>query len=100
MTAGAYAMDAAHEWILCLRCNEALSDELEAALVAWKEDEPDEGPPCYSVPIRMENGSGWEQQSPEVRLVNRKRMNWMGEMPPAQTCSEVLRGDILSFREP
>ena len=44
--------------------------------------------------------SGWEKQSPEVRLVNRKRMNWMGEMPPEQTCGEVLRGDILSFREP
>jgi glycosyltransferase involved in cell wall biosynthesis len=100
VTSGAYAMDAAHEWILCLHCNEALSDELEAALIEWKENEPDEGLACYSVPIRAENGSGWEQQSPEVRLVNRKRMNWMGEMPPEQTCGVVLGGDILSFREP
>src|ERR1700722_14400293 len=92
VTSGAYAMDAAHEWILCLHCNEALSDELEAALIEWRENEHDEGLACYSVPIRAENGSGWEQQSAEVRLVNRKRMNWMGEMPPEQTCGVVLGG--------
>jgi len=100
VTSGAYAMDAANEWILCLRCNEALSDELEAALIEWKEAEPEETMACYSVPIRAENDSGWEKQSPEVRLVNRKRMNWVGDMPPEQTCSAMLSGDILSFREP
>jgi glycosyltransferase involved in cell wall biosynthesis len=100
VTSGAYAMDAAHEWILYLRCNEALSDELEATLIEWKEAEPEETLACYSVPIRAENGSGWEEQSPEVRLINRKRMNWVGDMPPEQTCGAMLSGDILSFREP
>jgi glycosyltransferase involved in cell wall biosynthesis len=100
VTSGAYAMDAAHEWILCLHCNEALSDELEAALIEWKEVEPEETLVCYSVPIRAENGSGWEKQSPEVRLVNRKRMNWVGDMPPDQSCGAMLSGHILSFREP
>ncbi len=42
---------------------------------------------CYSVPIREENGHGWQQHPPEVRLVNRKRMNWIGEMPPEQPCA-------------
>src|ERR1700735_4350605 len=51
VTSGAYAMDAAHEWILCLRCNEALSDDLEATLLEWTEKEPDEALACYSVPI-------------------------------------------------
>ena len=55
---------------------------------------------CYSVPIREENGTGWEKHPPEVRLVNRKRMNWTGEMPPEQSCGAVLNGDLLSFREP
>jgi glycosyltransferase involved in cell wall biosynthesis len=100
VTSGAYAMDAANEWILCLRSNEALSDALEAALLEWKEREPDEGLACYSVPIREENGGGWLKHPPEARLVNRKRMNWVGEMPPEQSCGAVLSGDILSFREP
>lgn len=100
VTSGAYAMDAAHEWILCVRCNEALSDDLEASLLEWKQNEPDEALACYSVPIREENVSGWEKHPPEVRLVNRKRMNWTGEMPPDQSCGAVLSGDLLSFREP
>lgn len=100
VTSGAYAMDASHEWILCVRTNEALSDDLEAALQEWKEQEPDEGTACYSVPIREENGNGWEKHPPEVRLVNRKRMNWVGEMPPGEPCGSVLSGDLLSFREP
>jgi glycosyltransferase involved in cell wall biosynthesis len=100
VTSGAYAMDAAHEWILCVQTNEALSDDLEAALLEWKDTEPDEGTACYSVPIREQNGHGWHEHPPQVRLVNRKRMNWVGEMPPEQTCSAILDGDLLSFREP
>jgi glycosyltransferase involved in cell wall biosynthesis len=100
VTSGAYAMDATHEWILCLRSNEALSEDLEAALLEWKESEPDEGLACYSVPIREENGNGWQKHAPEVRLINRKRMNWVGDMPPEQSCGAVLSGDILSFRDP
>ena len=44
VTSGAYAMDAAHEWILCLRCNEALSDELEATLVGVEREGARRGP--------------------------------------------------------
>ncbi len=36
VTHGAYAMDASHDWILCLRPTEALSEELEASLLEWK----------------------------------------------------------------
>jgi len=100
VTPGAYAMDAVHEWILCLRPNESLSEDLEAALFEWKEREVDPNVACFAAPIRRENGVGWEKLPPEVRLVNRTRMNWVGEMPPNQACSAVLSGDLLSFREP
>lgn len=100
VTSGAYAMDAANEWILCVRSNEALSDDLEAALFEWKEREPEETTACYGVPIREEHDYGWKKRDPEVRLVNRKRMNWVGEMPPSQPCGTVLNGDLLSFRQP
>jgi glycosyltransferase involved in cell wall biosynthesis len=96
---GAYAMDAIHEWILCLRPNESLSESLEAALLGWKEREIEPNASCFGISIRRENGAGWEKLPPEVRLVNRKFMNWVGEMPPEQVCHAVLNGELLSFHE-
>src|SRR3974377_2433443 len=43
---GAYAMDASHDWILCVLPNEALSDELEASLHEWKAQEPETSLSC------------------------------------------------------
>lgn len=100
VTAAAYAHDAAHEWVLCLRPNESLSDDLEAALFEWKEREEDPNVACLGITIRKENGAGWEKLPPEVRLVNRGRMNWVGEMPPNEACDVVLSGDLLSFEKP
>ena len=100
VTAGAYAMDAAHDWILCLRPSESLSDDLEAALFEWKQQEPEDRIACYSVPIRREQPSGWRNGPAEVRLVNRKRINWLGEMPPNGDCGAKLSGDVLCFRQP
>jgi len=97
---GAYAMDAQHEWILCLRANESLSDTLEAALFEWKEQDPGQSVICYSVPIREENGRGWRECPPEVRLINRKVVNWIGEMPPAQEDCTLMRGELLCFHNP
>ena len=99
VTAGAYAMDSEHEWILCLRPNESLSDDLEAALFEWKGKELDESVTCFGVRIRRENGTGWEKLPPEVRLINRNRINWVDEIPH-ENCGAVLTGDLLSFQEP
>ena len=100
VTPGAYVMDAENEWVFCIRANESLSDDLEASLFEWKGKEVDQNVACFSVPIRKENGVGWEKLPPETRLVNRARINWVGDMPPEQTCSSVLHGDLLSFQEP
>jgi len=97
---GAYAMDAQHEWILCLRPNESLSDTLEAVLFEWKQQEPGQSVICYRLPIREENGQGWQDCPPEVRLVNRKMVNWIGEMPPTQEDCALLRGELLCFHNP
>jgi hypothetical protein len=97
---GAYAVDAEHEWILCLRPNESLSDTLEATLFEWKEQDPGENVVCYSVPSREENGSGWRDCPPEVRLINRNRVNWIGEMPPENQNCARMQGELLSFQHP
>lgn len=96
---GAYIMDASHDWIFVLRPNETLSDDLEAALLEWKSRDLEETVVCYRVPVREEKDSGWEPSEPQVRLVNRKLVNWVGELPPDQNCA-ALSGDLLCFHQP
>lgn len=100
VTAGAYMMDASNEWILCLKPNESLSDDLESALFEWKEREPDENVPCYRVLIRQENGAGWKPCPPEARLFNRNKINWVGDTPPNPACYDTLSGALLCFHQP
>jgi len=100
VTSGAYAMDASHHWVLCISPNEALSEGLEAALFEWKEHDPEPQVPCFQVPIREQNQTGWHLQPPEVRLVNRRLVNWVGEMPSNQRCENTLAGELLRFRDP
>ena len=100
VTGGAYAMDASYDWILCLLPNEALSEELEAFLLAWKSQEPAETLSCCRVNVREQDETGWHQLEPEARLVNRRLLNWVGELPPMQRCEVTLEGDLLRFRYP
>jgi hypothetical protein len=99
VSSGAYLVDAANDWILCLRPDEALSEALEAALFEWKRH----GPPevmGFSINIRQETASGWQACPPETRLVNRERINWTGEFPPNDPGAPRLGGDLLRFSSP
>lgn len=100
VTQGAYAMDASNDWILCMLPTEALSEELEASLLEWKAQEQPETLSCCKVSVREQNETGWHELEPEVRLINRKLMNWVGELPPGQQCDVTLKGDLLRFRQP
>jgi glycosyltransferase involved in cell wall biosynthesis len=101
VTFGAYAADAKHDWILCLRPNETLSDDLEAALFDWKNENPAENVAGYRMAIREQKGNGgWQSCLPETRLVNRKLVNWISEMPPDERCEMKLSGDLLRFHQP
>lgn len=97
---GAYVMDARYDWVLVVGPNEALNEGLEAALFEWKEKDPDAQTACVMVSIREENENGWQPREPEVRLVNRKLINWIGEMPPNQMCDTTLAGELLRFHQP
>jgi glycosyltransferase involved in cell wall biosynthesis len=96
---GAYAVDAGNDWVLCLCANESLSEPLEAALFEWKSREHEEEA-GFNLPLREECESGWKSLAAETRLVNRKKINWTGDLPPTTTVNEVLPGDLLRFREP
>jgi glycosyltransferase involved in cell wall biosynthesis len=100
VTFGAYVTDASFDWILCLRPNETLSDDLETALFDWKDQEPAEDVAGYRVSIREQLENGWHGCAPETRLINRKLVNWIGEMPADERCEMKLSGDVLRFHQP
>jgi glycosyltransferase involved in cell wall biosynthesis len=92
---GAYAQDARNLWILCLLPQEALGEELEASLCEWREEEHADGQLGFNVTIREQNGAGWKSLDPEMRLANRKQINWTGDLPPVNPNVPKLAGDIL-----
>ena len=102
---GTYALDATHDWVLCILPCEALSEGLEASLLSWKHQfdgkEKTEEPPKVSAlafHLRRETGQGWEPGPAQTRLVNRRVINWTSKLPPEANGSVVLPGDLLHFR--
>lgn len=97
---GAYIFDARHDWILCLLPNESLHETLEAVLHEWKDSDPGEKP-GFCIEVREESSEGWRSLGPQLRLVNRTRVNWPDKLPP-NTCNGQadLAGEILRFALP
>ncbi len=93
---GAYAVNCAHDWVLCLLPSESLSEALEASLFEWKAAKQEDSA-SFSVAIREQNGPGWKRLDAETRLVNRCTVNWQGLLPPALSGSHCLSGDLLRF---
>jgi glycosyltransferase involved in cell wall biosynthesis len=96
---GAYAVDANNDWILCLCANESLSEPLEAALFEWKSKDHEDAV-GYNIRLREESHNGWKNLGAETRLVNRRKINWTGDLPPTTSNNEVLNGDLLRFCAP
>lgn len=108
---GVYVIDAHNDWVFCMLPNESVSEGLEASLFEWKErvDEPsdhadkDAHAPCnatYSVGVREESENGWANSAAETRLINRKQINWSEAIPPNNSESVLLNGDLLRFSKP
>ncbi len=115
VSAGAYALDARHDWILCLLPGESLSEALEASLYEWKAEDKNKdkdkktadsgdrnepGPAAYNIAIREEYGRGWRRRPPESRLVNRCKVNWADTLPPQDPKAESIPGELLRFKNP
>jgi glycosyltransferase involved in cell wall biosynthesis len=108
---GVYAIDAHHDWILCLLPTEAVSEGLEASLFEWKEkvDEPlgedekeDAAKSECSVAfmVREESDNGWTELGRHTRLVNRKIINWPGHLPHDDPAAHIIAGHLLRFGKP
>jgi glycosyltransferase involved in cell wall biosynthesis len=96
---GAYAQDAHHDWILCLLPSESLAEDLEASLLEWKHSDPAKDGLGYNMQVREQNGMGWKTLTPEMRLVNRKQLNWLEDLPPETPGAPLMAGNILRIPE-
>jgi hypothetical protein len=45
--------------------------------------------------IREQNGHGWKFLPAEMRLVNRRQVNWIGDLPPKDPNAPSLQGQIV-----
>ncbi|HZQ91130.1 MAG TPA: hypothetical protein VFA60_05005 [Terriglobales bacterium] len=97
---GAYVSDARHDWIFCLRPDEALGEGLEASLLEWKQSDPPDGSVGYCVELWHETEHGWQPQGRALRLVDRTKLSWPGPLPPASGPGADLPGEIRRFRSP
>ena len=108
---GVYAMDAGHDWILCMLPTEAVSEGLEASLFEWKErceetsdqaekDKPESETCSVAFQVREETGNGWRELGAHTRLVNRKGIHLSGHFPPDDANAEILPGHLLRFHKP
>ncbi|HST77045.1 MAG TPA: hypothetical protein VLN58_01000 [Verrucomicrobiae bacterium] len=92
---GAYVQDAGNDWILCLLPSEALAEELEASLFDWRENDHAENVIGFNIAIREQNGNGWKSLPAEMRLANRRQVNWIGDLPPKDPNAPSLQGQIV-----
>jgi len=95
VTPGAYVMDTYYDWILVLRPGEAVSDELCQSLSDWRRQKRNDDL-GFRFAVLGQDGGNWRQRPTELRLVNRRKINWIGELPP-NTDAPSLRGPILRY---
>jgi glycosyltransferase involved in cell wall biosynthesis len=97
VTPGAYAMDSRNDWILVLQPNEELDETLRQNLSDWQQADHEES--GYAFQVCEVTGDKRCNHLAEMRLVNKKKINWVGDLPPNNTMAPKLPGDILRYPE-
>ena len=97
---GAHAVDSRNDWILCIQPSEAIGEELEASLLEFARDKAPDDVAGFAVHVREELNGEWRELAPELRLVDRTKINWTDTLPPNVSHADVLRGHLLRFAEP
>ena len=93
---GAYSIDCRNDWVLLLAPNEIVTESLEASLLQWKRTKSDDST-GYAINIREQFAEDKIAAIQEMRLVNRKKINWQGFAPALTTNIGVLPGDMIRF---
>lgn len=85
---GAYAMDSYHDWVLVLRPGEVLDESTSEMLKDWKKQKHDDEA-GHRVRLKRTGGS-----VETLRLVNRLKINWTGELPPESTVVPLMAAPL------
>jgi hypothetical protein len=97
VTPGAFAMDSRNDWVLVLQPNEELDDTLCQNLKDWQQaDHEDSG---FAFQVCEVSADKRCNHLAEMRLVNKNKINWVGDLPPNNTMAPKLPGDILRYPE-
>jgi hypothetical protein len=105
---GVYAIDAHHDWVLCLLPSEAVSEALESSLLEWKGRNHHKLEPAelghgerehhsVSFQVREQTENGWKELGAHTRLVNRNLINWPDHLPLDDPHAELLPGHLLRY---
>lgn len=95
---GTYAQDPKNDWLLCISPDEAVAEELEASLFEWCEEEHSGSQMGFNVAIREQQDDGWKFLPAQMRLANRRQINWTGDLPPENPQAPSLQGHILRIK--
>jgi len=98
---------ARHDWILCLKSGESITEGLQASLFEWSAlptgvgVSPVAGGSPFSVVVREQTGERWlVLPTPETRLIPRRWNLWQGWLPAHEPSANVLQGELLRFDLP
>src|SRR5438105_8523616 len=95
---GAYAVDCRNDWVLLLAPNEIVTESLEASLLQWRRTKSDDSA-GYTINVREQGSAAEAGARKELRLVNRKKINWQGFAPAAASDVAILPGDLIRFAD-
>ena len=98
---------ARHDWILCVKPGESVTEALQASLFEWSAlpshgvVDAVAGGPAFSVSVREQTGENWlELPTPETRLIPRSWTLWRGQLPDHEPSAIALQGALLRFTMP
>jgi hypothetical protein len=97
-----YLDRARHDWILCMRPGESITEGLQATLFEWSALPRDSVVGiAFSVFMREQTGEGWlDLPAPETRLIPRDWSQWHGRLPTHEPSAVPLEGELLRFTLP
>jgi len=99
VTPGAYAFDTYHDWVLVVRPSEVVSDRLAQSIEEWMQGDKHDEHSGYAFAVQERQGSETVDRGTEMRIVNRRKINWTGELPPNSTAAPQLEGELIRYVE-
>ncbi len=92
-------MDSRHDWVLVLRPSEVVSEELAKSIRDWSARSKKDDEAGYALQVKLREKDETFSERPEMRLVNKRKINWTGHLPPNNTVAPQLPGEIIRYRE-